>query len=132
MRQDPTRSETPSEHGGTSRGNREIPRLATGMAPWSALKTAMGNAAMYGRGKSDGPILPRKRPNKDGGAPPKAEAVEGRGSAKGNAVEQTRFRTQRREDLQRELDRVRHSQQHRHSPSLAASARLTRGRSPLR
>ncbi len=77
------------------------------MAPWSALKTAMGNAAMHGSGKSDGLIVPRKRPNNVGGAPPKAEAVEGRGSAKGNAGQQTRFRTQRRADLQRELDRVR-------------------------
>ncbi len=46
---------------------------------------------MNGRGKSDGFIVPRKRPNNVGGAPPKAEAVEGRGSAKGNAVKQTRF-----------------------------------------
>jgi hypothetical protein len=69
------------------------------MAPWSALRTVMGNAAMYGRGKSDGLIVPRKRLNKVGGAPPKAEAVEGRGSAKGNAGKQTRFRTQSREDL---------------------------------
>jgi group II intron reverse transcriptase/maturase len=77
------------------------------MAPWFALRTAMGNAAMNGRGKSDGLVVPRKRPNKDGGAPPEAEAVEGRGSAKGNAVKRTRFRTQSRADLQQELDRVR-------------------------
>lgn len=62
---------------------------------------------MHGRGKSDGLIVPRKRPNKVGGAPPKAEAVEGRGSAKGNAAKRTRFRTQSRADLQHELDRVR-------------------------
>ncbi len=36
-----------------------------------------------------------------------AEEVEGRGRTKGNAVERTRSRTQRRSDLQRKLDRVR-------------------------
>ena len=59
------------------------------------------------RGKSDGPIVPKKRTNKGGGAPPPAESVEGRGPAKGNSVEQNRFRTQSRIDLQSALDRVR-------------------------
>ncbi len=40
------------------------------------------NPAMNGRGKSDRPIVPTKRPNKAG--QPVAEAVEGRGLAKGN------------------------------------------------
>jgi hypothetical protein len=33
---DPARSETPSTHGSTSHGNREIPLLAQGMVPGSA------------------------------------------------------------------------------------------------
>ncbi len=56
----------------------------------------------------------------------------GKGVGQGERGQANQVRTQRREDLQHELNRVRHSQQHRPSPSLAASARLTRGRSPLR
>src|SRR6266542_3666024 len=47
---------------------------------------------MHDRGKSDGLVVPAKLPNKAGR--PVAEAVEGRGPAKGNAPS--------------ELDRVRH------------------------
>ena len=49
---------------------------------------------MNGRGKSDSSIVPRKLPNKDGGAPLTAEGVEGRGLAKGNPDRQARFLTQ--------------------------------------
>jgi group II intron reverse transcriptase/maturase len=62
---------------------------------------------MNGSGKSDRPIVPGKQPNKVGGAPPTAEAVEGRGLAKGNTEQQTRNRTQDRERLQQALNRVR-------------------------
>jgi len=62
---------------------------------------------MNGHGKSDGPIVPGMQPNSCGGAPPQAEGAEGRGPAKGNAAEQTRFRTQSRVDPQRELSGVR-------------------------
>ena len=62
---------------------------------------------MNDHGKSDGPIVPKKRSNKGDGAPPLAENVEGRGPAKGNSVGQTRYRTQGRKDLQNELHRVR-------------------------
>jgi RNA-directed DNA polymerase len=43
---------------------------------------------MNGRGKSDGPVLPAKPPNNAARAG--AEAVEGRGPAKGNAASKTR------------------------------------------
>ena len=46
---------------------------------------------MNGRGKSDSSIVPRKLPNKGGGAP---RSAEGRGLTKGNPDRQTRFRTQ--------------------------------------
>ena len=59
------------------------------------------------RGKSDSPIVPGKAPNKGRGAPGPAEAVEGRGLAKGNPGQQTRFRTQGRADLQHALVRIR-------------------------
>ena len=45
---------------------------------------------MNGRRKSDSFIVPKKLPNKVGGA----EGVEGRGLTKGNPDRQTRFRTQ--------------------------------------
>ena len=48
---------------------------------------------MNGQGRSDGPIVPMKLPNKAG--QPDAEAVEGRGLAKGNANQQN---TPRRAD----------------------------------
>jgi RNA-directed DNA polymerase len=62
---------------------------------------------MSGRGKSDSPKVPRKLPNKGCGAPRSAEAVEGRGLAEGNPIQQPRSRTQSRLDLQHALERIR-------------------------
>jgi RNA-directed DNA polymerase len=62
---------------------------------------------MNGRGKSDSLIVPRKFPNKVRGAPRTAEGMEGRGLAKGNPDQQTRFRTQGRGDLRHALRRIR-------------------------
>jgi hypothetical protein len=62
---------------------------------------------MNERGKSDSSILPVKLPNKGCGAPLPAEGVEGRGLAKGNPGQPTRFRTQSRSDLQHALVRIR-------------------------
>ena len=66
---------------------------------------------MNGRGKSDSLIVPVKLSNKDGGALASAEEVEGRRLAKGNSDQQTRYRTQCREDLQHELARIRQAVQ---------------------
>ena len=60
-----------------------------------------------GHGKSDGSVVPGKRPNKGGGAPSPAEGVEGRGPAKGNSRRQNSHRTQDRARLQQALERVR-------------------------
>ena len=60
---------------------------------------------MHERGKSDSPIVPRKPPNN--AAEPAAEAVEGRGLAKGNAPERNAPRTQRRAGAPTALERVR-------------------------
>ena len=60
---------------------------------------------MYGRGKSDSPIVPVKSPNK--AAPAAAEAVEGRGGAKGNAVRSSTRQTQSWESVSPALDRIR-------------------------
>jgi group II intron reverse transcriptase/maturase len=54
----------------------------------------------HGSGKSDRPIVPEKLPNK-------AEAVEGRGLAKGNPQEQNSSRTQSRIGLTHALERIR-------------------------
>ncbi len=57
-------------------------------------------------GKSDRPVVPTKQPNKAG--KPGAEAVEGRGLAKGNTDKQNASRTQsRNHDVPNALDRVR-------------------------
>jgi retron-type reverse transcriptase len=60
---------------------------------------------MNDRGKSDGPVVPAKPPNNAGR--PAAEAVEGRGPAKGNTDQQNAPRTQSRTSAPSALDRVR-------------------------
>jgi group II intron reverse transcriptase/maturase len=60
---------------------------------------------MYGQGKSDRPVVPKKSPNKTG--QPVAEAMEGRGLAKGNLPEQNTLRTLSRESVHSALERVR-------------------------
>jgi group II intron reverse transcriptase/maturase len=60
---------------------------------------------MNGRGKSDRPIVPGKLPNK--AEEPAAEAVEGRGRAKGSPREQNALRTQDRVGAPSALLRVR-------------------------
>lgn len=60
---------------------------------------------MNGQGTSDRPVVPAKPPNNAG--VPVAEAVEGRGLAKGNTDQQNTTRTQRRTSVPSALDRVR-------------------------
>ena len=60
---------------------------------------------MNGRGKSDGPVVPGKPPNKAGR--PAAEAVEGRGPAKGNLHERNALRTPSRAGAPSALEQVR-------------------------
>ena len=60
---------------------------------------------MHGHGKSDSPVVPAKPPNEAG--PEAAEAVEGRGLAKGNTLERNAFRTQSREVTPSALERIR-------------------------
>ena len=78
-------------------------KMARGPCP----EPERGKRAMNGNRKSDGPVVPERRSNNDNGAPWSAEGVEGRGSAKGNRVEQTKDRTQRRVPLPSALDRIR-------------------------
>lgn len=60
---------------------------------------------MHGAGKSDSSVVPGKSPNNAGQTA--AEAMEGRGLAKGNAVEADASRTQGRVEVTSGLERVR-------------------------
>ena len=62
---------------------------------------------MDGRGKSDGPVVLGQPPNNAGQQA--AEAVEGRGPAKGNLLRRNALRTQSRAGAPSELERVRQS-----------------------
>jgi RNA-directed DNA polymerase len=63
---------------------------------------------MNKHGKSDNPIVPEKLPNK---AEMAAEAMEGRGLAKGNRSERNALRTQGRAGVQSALGRIRQAAQ---------------------
>ena len=60
---------------------------------------------MHGRWKSDPPIVPVKPPNKAEFVA--AEAVEGRGGAKGNAVRSSTHQTQSWASVSQAMDRIR-------------------------
>jgi group II intron reverse transcriptase/maturase len=60
---------------------------------------------MNDRGQSDRPVVPARSPNKAGS--PAAEAVEGRGLAKGNAASETRPGRRAGQGASTDLDRVR-------------------------
>ena len=60
---------------------------------------------MHGQGQSDRPVVPVKSPNKAARAV--AEAMEGKGLAKGNLPEQNALRMQSREGVRSALERVR-------------------------
>jgi RNA-directed DNA polymerase len=95
-RSGPAQSETLCMRGNSSHGNREIPSapLADGLLGRS--EKAVGRTSdMHAGGKSDGPIVPGKSPNNHGDEPC-AEAMEGRGSTKGNTEETAVARTQSR------------------------------------
>jgi len=73
-----------------------------------------------GRRESDSPKIPRRPPNKGRAAARTAEAVEGRGLAKGKAREQSRLRTLGRERLNQALARVRQATRQRPGARLTA------------
>jgi len=70
--------------GNSLHGNREIPSaLLVDGGKGRPEKAESRTSDMNAGGKSDGPIVPERLPNKDG-ADSSAEAVEGRGPTKGN------------------------------------------------
>ncbi len=92
----PAESKTLRMRGNSLHGNREIPSAPTADgAMGRSEKVSSRTSDMHADGKSDGPIVPEKLPNKDG-ADSSAEAVEGRGPTKGNTGETAVARTQSR------------------------------------
>jgi RNA-directed DNA polymerase len=90
---DPTRSETLCTPGSLLHGSSEISSVSEAPCSDVAGKVNDRKPASYADEKSDTPIVPMKPPN-NGESP--AEAVEGRGVAKGNACESPASRTQSR------------------------------------
>jgi len=92
----PTESKTTSTVGNFSHGSRETP--ATSAAPMAAdrsEKARCHKSDMHVAGESDRPVVPRK-PANNGGVPPPAESVEGRGLTEENTGQSLLDRTQRR------------------------------------
>lgn len=93
-RTDPTRSETLCMSGSHLHGSSEISSVSGAIGPDGAGKVNDRNPVIDAGEKSDTPIVLKKLPNK--GDDP-AEAMEGRGVAKGNANETPASRTQCRD-----------------------------------
>src|SRR6266404_4430645 len=91
---------------------------------------------MHGHGKSHSPIVLTKLPNKAACAA--AEAVEGRGLAKGKMLERNMPRTQSRKHMSSALERIRQaarserSEHCYHSHSLMRLGVITQGKSRMR
>ena len=100
------RSKNLSMRGNSMRENRESLPLSCEDGLQDRREKARGRTArMNEDGQSDSPVVPTKSANK--GANALAESMEERGGAKGNTGQQSRRRTQSRENLTQELDRVR-------------------------
>ena len=88
-----------------------------------------------GRGKSDSSTVPTKPPNNAEG--PAAEAVEGRGLAKGNAPKRNMSQTQSWMSMFNALERIRQavmkdgSDRCYHSYSSASTGVITQGKSRM-
>jgi RNA-directed DNA polymerase len=93
----PAESKTLCMRGNSLPGNREVPSVPMAESSGGPVGESPNayTSDMHADGKSDGPIVPEKLPNKDG-ANSSAEAVEGRGPTKGNISQTAVARTQRR------------------------------------
>jgi hypothetical protein len=81
------------------------------------------------QGKSDLPIVPAKSPNNAASAA--AEAMEGRGGAKGNADQSGTRQTQSWGSVSPALDRIRDAARRDKLPDMRFRV-MTQGRSPVR
>jgi RNA-directed DNA polymerase len=100
---DPTRSETLSMSGSDLHGSWEISAVPRAVRLGGTGKVNDHNPVINAVEKSDTPVVPEKPSNK--GKP--AEAVEGRGVAKGNAGEDSTCRTQSRGQVSLGLEGIR-------------------------
>jgi RNA-directed DNA polymerase len=92
----PAESKTLRMRGNSLHGNREVPPAPAGDGAAGRSEKANNRTSdTHADGKSDGPIVPEKPPNKDG-ATSSAEAVEERGPTKGNTLQTAAARTQSR------------------------------------
>lgn len=107
---DPARSETMGMPGSYLHRSWEVSTAPGGILSGGAGKGSR-NPAIHTAEKSDAPIVPEKPPNK--GKPPlslgagSAEAVEGRGAAKGNAPDPPAGRTPGRATASKGLEGIR-------------------------
>jgi hypothetical protein len=136
-RQDP--AERQGKFGETPRGQRplacgETPCTGTGRSQGRPTKGGAASERPRGHeptmnvsGKSDGPVVPGKRPNEAHRA---EEVAEGRGPAKGNSRQQNTLRTQSRASVPSALERVREAAR-RGKPSVRFDAK-TQGKSRMR
>ena len=91
---DPAQSQTRSMSGTPSHGTWEIPRVSGGASRSDRSEKASSRTSdMHAHGKSDGRVVPEKPANEGPPTGPE-ESVEGRRSAKGNAVQDAAPRTQ--------------------------------------
>ena len=100
---DPARSKTLRMSGSNLHRSWDVSMMPGEVPPGGAGKVNDRNPAINVIEKSDTPIVPKKPPNN--GQP--AEAVEGRGVAKGNAEEPPAGRTQSRETASMGLEGIR-------------------------
>src|SRR6516165_9071695 len=101
---DPAQSKTLCMRGNSSHGKREIPRVPAGGKAGRSEKVEDRTSGAHARGKSDGRVVPKKPPNRDGHGPP-TEVVEGRRPTEGNTRQAAASRTQSRLDALNALDR---------------------------
>jgi len=88
---DPAWSKTPCTHRSILHGTREVRLLAAPCWRGPRRKSQGSTTAMNDHRKSDKPIVPLKGANKRQGRSCSAKRVEGRGLAKENSGEQTKF-----------------------------------------
>ena len=92
----PTESKTTCTAGNFPHGSRETPAAsAAPMAADRSEKARCHNSDAHAAGESHSPIVPEK-PANNGGVPPPAESVEGRGLTKENTEQPLLVRIQRR------------------------------------
>src|SRR5262249_55468214 len=87
----PAQSETLRMRGNSSHGKRETPRAPAGGKAGRSEKVEDRASGAHARGKSDGCVVPKRPPNRDGQHPPTG-AAEGRRPTEGNTNQENACR----------------------------------------